>query len=1006
MHSDRPSASKPLDPASHDDALSDALPDGLSGGLSDSLDRFRHPDKSARAKLRWWWPGGAVDIETLHRQLGEFDAAGFGGVEVQPFRIGLPQDLDEPARRCVQDFATPGFRAKLAALVARARELGLTVDMTFGSCWPMGGGIEITPELAAHEVTLAWTGVVGPVRYAGRPAQPERPQRSGTWLHKQGHLAPEHELPPAWQQRMGEREQIVAVLALRGGTPALQAFTGFVALSEPDRWGEVQTPGLIDAAATLDLTDRLDHDGHLEWDVPEGEWQIVVCKRFVTDQLIGEAVGAGPQLVIDHLNREAFDTHARRVGGGNRGDAHSLGHIGLHAIFEDSLEIAADLHWTDDFLQEFERRRGYALRPYLPLALHPGWRNPFQARAGAPLFDDPEAGPRVRADYRLTVSELMIERHYAAFAEWATQQGLRSRLQAHGSPTDWIRAYGLCTMPETEDLMGGAAAHFMRVARAAAHVYGRGPVSAEAFVWIYDGLAVTPRHLRERADKMFACGVQQIVGHGASYPFVLRPDAESWYPWRDFEFGTMLDSRNPVWRCIAPLAAYIARTQTLLREGKAVVRCAVLAPLDLFAFDGAACQPQEPVWHSALQDAGYDWDWINEHGLMRSRLSAAGLVTEGGHRYEALIVPALQALRHSCAQRLAEAAAAGVKLVFLDGTPHREEGWVQAAERDLIVRDCVQRILREGGCEVAAAQAGEALRRLGVAASVRFGGCALSFVERETGDRRIFFFRNESTEPVKALLDFPTGLHATRWDAWTGEVRALPSRNGAAQPLAIKLELQGLEAAIVVLSPRPVPAALEPSRLPPEAWVASQALSAARWIVHARGYGQQGRRIDVECVWPSLQDTSELAELTDFAGELSYRIEIEVSREQLDRAPSWLFDLGRVQDVAEITVNGSTPVAMSEGPFVADVTAALRAGVNLIEVITANVPENALRDPRNPGGIPVPGRRLDKLPCGWIGPAFLRASSEPVTTRWRVSSRKQPLVTLPPASDPPPSRRS
>ena len=56
---------------------------------------------------------------------------------------------------------------------------------------------------------------------------------------------------------------------------------------------------------------------------------------------------------------------------------------------------------TDDFAAEFERRRGYAIRPFLPLLLQPGWRNCFQARVGAPLFDDAAAG-------RGPVRELMV----------------------------------------------------------------------------------------------------------------------------------------------------------------------------------------------------------------------------------------------------------------------------------------------------------------------------------------------------------------------------------------------------------------------------------------------------------------------------------------------------------------------------------------------------------------------------------------------------------------------
>ena len=143
------------------------------------------------------------------------------------------------------------------------------------------------------------------------------------------------------------------------------------------------------------------------------------------------------------------------------------------------------------------------------------------------------------------VAELMVERCYQPFADWAAARGLQSRVQAHGSPTDWLAAYGTASMPETEDLMGGAGAHFLRMARSAAHQHGRRIVSAEAFVWLTEGLAVTPRQLRERADELFVAGVQQIVGHGASAAIASGSGDDRrlrrWYPWHQLEIGTMLD---------------------------------------------------------------------------------------------------------------------------------------------------------------------------------------------------------------------------------------------------------------------------------------------------------------------------------------------------------------------------------------------------------------------------------------------------------------------------------
>ena len=177
----------------------------------------------------------------------------------------------------------------------------------------------------------------------------------------------------------------------------------------------------------------------------------------------------------------------------------------------------------------------------------------------------------------------------------------------------------------------------IRVARAAAHGYGRPLVSAEAFCWLLDGLAVTPQQLRERADVFFAHGAQQLIGHGASAPMAGQPaDAPPWCPFAGMEIGTPLDEANtPLWPMLRPLADYLARCQTLLQRGRAVVPVAVLAPLDLFAFTGAAERLTPPPWHEALLDAGLDWDWINGDTLRNGRLDGDAFVTPGGHRYRA-----------------------------------------------------------------------------------------------------------------------------------------------------------------------------------------------------------------------------------------------------------------------------------------------------------------------------------------------------------------------------------
>ncbi|HEY0954576.1 MAG TPA: glycosyl hydrolase [Roseateles sp.] len=917
---------------------------------------FRQPPASQRPMLRWWWPGGAVEAEALCEQLRGFAAAGWGGVEIQPCRIGLHE-----APAGLHDVFTPHWFGIVATVMTEAAKLGLRVDTTFGSAWPFGGSEAITPELATQELSLAWTSVQGPGRWQGQPRRPERPLRSTTWLAGHGGVPEEQALPTGWQDRI-EATETVVVLALRGGVPSLGAYPGFVPMTLPDRWGQVFAPGWVDASQTVDLTERLQPDGSLDWDVPEGDWQIVVVQRFVSDQMILEGAGHGPQLVLDHLQRAAFDAHAARVG-----DA-ALPHWAAHAghtwrsVFIDSLEVPADLLWTADFASEFQRRRGYDPRPHLPLMLQPGWRNCFQARNGAPLFDDADVGARVRHDYRLTVSELMVERLYAPLSGWAQRHGLQAKVQAHGAPVDWLQAYGVAGIPETEDLAGAAAPHFLRVARSAAHIYGRGVVSGEAFCWLLEGLAVTPQKVRERADVFYAAGIQQLVGHGASAPVAGWPEGgHSWYPFEAMEIGTPLDEANPWWAMVRPLTDYLARNQCLLQRSRAVVPVAVLAPLDLFAFMNAADRLTAPAWHDALQDAGYDWDWINDHGLLASRLEAGALVTPGGHRYRAIVLPDLPALRAEVAEFLAACAEAGVPVRACGQLPNREAGFKDAAARDGRVQRAMQAV------HIAAPSAlGCELRAAGVPPSLALApGHGCSFHVREDGEQTWVLLHNASAREQALNWPLPAGCGAELWDAWSGEVTGMKTMD------SIQTQLPPGTSRWLRLAP--ADACRAPRAARQAAARAFQLELRGPWQVSADGVGLGGRRIRFASTWDTLTDLRNLSDIADFAGQLRYALQFELTRQQLDAGPL-LLDLGVAHDALSLQLNGDTPWMRSEGPFVFEVTERLAVGTNTVEIVVANVPENAHRDPARPGGLPVPGRRLTRLPTGLLGPVRLRTA--------------------------------
>ncbi len=94
---------------------------------------WSEPAYTRKPWVRWWWPGSAVDRESLTRQLEELARVGVGGVEITPIYGARGYEA-----RYI-DFLTPEFMAMLEHVGREARRLGLGVDMATGTGWPFGG---------------------------------------------------------------------------------------------------------------------------------------------------------------------------------------------------------------------------------------------------------------------------------------------------------------------------------------------------------------------------------------------------------------------------------------------------------------------------------------------------------------------------------------------------------------------------------------------------------------------------------------------------------------------------------------------------------------------------------------------------------------------------------------------------------------------------------------------------------------------------------------------------
>jgi hypothetical protein len=264
---------------------------------------FERPPDDARIMMRWWWFGPAVTKPELEREMRVMKEGDIGGFEVQPV---YPLTLDDPEKGIKNfPFLSDEYIDALKLVSAKARELGLRMDLTVGSGWPYGG-----PQVSIDEAA--------------------------------GMLRSEQVKIEAGSRR-------VAVPNISAGEKLIAVFL-------------VQPRGTsIEAESIHEITDI--KDGVVQ--LPAGLDALHEVVFFISSrtgmQVKRPAIGA-EGFVLDHLNRVATGNYLNKVGDRLM---QAFGSQPPYAIFCDSLEVY-NQDWTSDFLAEFKRRRGYDLKPYLP----------------------------------------------------------------------------------------------------------------------------------------------------------------------------------------------------------------------------------------------------------------------------------------------------------------------------------------------------------------------------------------------------------------------------------------------------------------------------------------------------------------------------------------------------------------------------------------------------------------------------------------------------------------
>lgn len=715
----------------------------------------------------------------------------------------------------------------------------------------------------------------------------------------------------------------------------------------------------IPLSGVVDLAGKMDADGTLHWDAPAGHWTVLRMGYALTGARNRPSVPAGSGLEVDKLNSKYVQQYFAGYMDPMKQHLGDLIGNTVQYMTMDSWEAGMQ-NWTDDMIPEFKRLRGYDPTPYLPvLAGH--------------VVGSAQISDRFLWDFRRTLADLYASQFYGTMDDELHKLGMKAYSEASGValeiPEDTLLNKSHIDIPMAEFWVHALHPESMyyvdvRGAASAAHVYGKPLVATESYT---GGGYESPYTFKKIADYWFAQGVNRLVFHtSAEQPLDTKPG------------NTMVGShinRNITWAELAkPFMTYVARVQFMLQQGDPVADLAYLLP------EGAPSTM--PFWGSGLEPkppAGYDYDYMNTDVLLhRSSVLPDGRIhVEGssqmpdGMTYRVLVLPPSTQMTPEVLTKLHEMVQAGATIVGPrpTGSPSlvdypKADAQVHAMALDLwgdMDGVTLNQHAFGKGMTYWGLSLDEVLTRLKTRRDFEASGSLENlpvWIHRHTKDAEIYFVANQADERVHLNARFRVrGKDVYVWKPMDGsmsgdagkdvagytEGAAVQDRSGNRQPgiqpaayveepgfTVVPLNLAERESVFVVFR-NPAPA--ESRKEPVETETKIETIHGPWLLTFPPKWGAP----------PSVQ-MAKLTSWTDstdasvkyFSGTATYTKTITVPASALRAGQHVWLDLGTVRDIAQVKVNGKETGLVWAPPYRVDVTGALHAGANKLEIAVTN----------------------------------------------------------------------
>lgn len=709
-------------------------------------------------------------------------------------------------------------------------------------------------------------------------------------------------------------------------------------------------------STAIDITAKVNAAGNLNWQAPAGSWELYAAFAGKTLQQVKRAAPGGEGYTLDHFSKTSLQNYLSKTDSAYGKSAH-----GIRSFYNDSYEVYG-ANWTADFFTEFQKRRGYDLKPYL------------RELTGTALS---EKVARIKCDYRETMADLMLENFTHTFSNWAHNKKALSLNQAHGSPGNLLDLYAGVDIAEAETfgssyfpipgLRRDSAdvrnvdpdPNMLKFASSAAHVMGHPLISSETFTWLTEHFKTGLSQCKPEVEQVFLSGINHVFFHGTTY----SPASAPWPGWLFYAAVNFVPT-NSLWPHLNGLNDYITRCQSILQAGKPDNEIALYWPvfdawqnakgldMPLKVHDIDEWLHPTPFYKcvTGLQAKGFSMDFVSDRMLHKAHQQKGLLqVTAQGAGYKVLLVPQATHMPTGTFEQLVRLAKEGTTII-IQQMPEDVPGLQRVSENRatlLALKNSIHGINKGNGIsEAAFSNGGRIIICNEVETALAYAGVqrekltdsGLKFIRRTTTNSKYYYLVNHTANAIDTELPFNvTAANVLLLDPQTGHygtAKTTATQNG----LKVRIQLAAGEALIIQAGNISTVAAKW-------AYVNSKdnqpdIVLNGNWKLHFKEGGPvlpADQTLAAPEQWSSLQDTA----AQNFSGTATYSTSFTIPTGKM--ADDYLLIPGKINESAKVWINGQYAGILWSIPYQLRAGRFLKPGKNTITFEVANLMANRIR---------------------------------------------------------------